>query len=326
MTSRKTIEEKVTNCASNVQFLKVAHKESGEGFLAEEKVMLSEKTFTNNHDFVILYSCRIIGTRANIEGYLNDSKTVISSTLKSLMDLDLSQCITKDNYELDEPVNVYNFTKEKGEYIFIKNGTSTKSTLFSNEVKRNRAEKQKKRETDLMKRIPLSDIGAALYILKNEPHKIDKIPISSRSKTIGGAVVAPKRNILMERVDDAKTKDTWLDISNCKESGSGVVTCNDKPKSAFSVQDIPELSRCFYTPKKDTNPQSPTRGMKNVGVVNFLYYFFKNHPGYEEKSKASCSDLFKKSYFTKCSAVSSLPPTSSGLTMSASSLGIPSLA
>ena len=175
MSSRKSIEEKITTCAANMQFLKVTHKECGQGFLAEEKVVLSDKTFINNPNFVILYSCRIIGTKSNIVGFMDDPKSSISSALRKLMELDLAQAITCEDFRDESAtITLYNFTRDKGDYLFITSKTTNKCDIFNNEVNHNKDEKQKKRDTDLQRRILLSKVSEVLYILKNEPSQGDK--------------------------------------------------------------------------------------------------------------------------------------------------------
>jgi hypothetical protein len=303
---RKSFEQKLMECAENMQFLKIVKK--GSEYTYDDKVRLTGKTFINSPQLMVLYSCRIIGTYEDIMAFKNTNSS-ISEEIRRLIDVDIHQKMDKDSYDTDKNIEVYNFTRTATGFTYDKVRSTTFSTLFTSELTYNKMSKDNKKNDKDTRMFCLDRLEVALYLLKTCPEKISKMPIPVKVKTVKSDGL-PKENSLVARVRELESSGVWMDVSHCKDNGSGVHgNIRVTPTNAFTFPEISELSRCFYLPTKDTNPKSPTHGINNVGVINFLVYYFKNSTLKTTKTRAECIVMFNDSFKRQKAAVVSSKST-----------------
>lgn len=289
---KKSLEQKTIECSSNSQFIRVTKKDNTVTF--EEKVRLTSKTFVSSPDLVVLFSARLVGTVEDIK--LLSSSEDLSKELKILIDVDLSQKMDVSNYDKLMNVDVYSFFQNPdGSFSYNKTRTTTFKELFDSEIENNKIIRSDKKSEKDARMFCLDKLERALYLLRNN-HAISRLPVPTKVK-VQKEEAKQKENTLVVRVRDHKEKNLWLDVSHCKDNGSGVHgNIKSCPANAYTFPEIPELSSCFYVPTRDTNPKSPTRGLSNVGVINFLVYYFGASQTLQSKSRAECTSFFNESF------------------------------
>jgi len=290
---RKPLEQKLMECAEHGQFLRVTRK--GSEISYDEKVRLTSKTFINSPNFVVLFSCRLVGTIEDLMT-LRTSKSDISRELKELVDVDLLQKMDSSNYKSSDNIEIYDFRQNAdASFGYTKVKTTTFDSLFMAELEQNKTIKDEKKIEKGTRMFDLNRLVFAVYLLK-ENQGVSKMPIPSKVK-ISKEDGKPKENALVVRVRELAEKNLWMDVSHCKDNGSGVHgNVRSLPPNAYTFPEVPELSRCFFVPTRDTNPKSPTRGMSNVGVVNFLVYYFGASHTQTTKTRAECVSYFNSSF------------------------------
>lgn len=317
--TKKTVEQKIINAEENKQFVKIC-LENGK-FNYDDKVRLTSKTFKNKSEFVLLYSCRMIGTLSDLTGYFQQG--AFSSELRELMEIDLKQAINAVNCDELTEIDVYSFgVRPEGGYTVLRSRTATRKSLVSSELSFIRSTKLKADMNKSRRCLDISHLASAVYILTNCFSSIQQYPIQKKSKEINAP---PKKNLLVTRVEESITKGHFLDISQCSESGGNTHKSDKAPANACFVHGVLGLKNVYFVPTRDTNPRSPTHGVTNVGALNFVAYYFEHAPGHASKSYAQCKEIiamsFSKNREEKVLAVSTPKPKPVS-TISLSALGL----
>lgn len=337
----RTIESQVLSAARNGQFLKVTQKNSGEGYKITDYITLTTKTFVNNPTYVLLFSCRLIGDPGVISEWMSHKDTVISDEFKHLIGIELGQSITSKNWQpvpipdtdpvdfdrsSDATIDVYSLqitrTDNKQSVSYKKDASTTSHTIMGNELSKLAIRRNERKNAEERDFIPLSLLNTVIESLR------DPCCVSLSEKVV--ETTAKKEHKIrtdpvVERVHSAASKQKWLDVSDCKENGSNIMTCSDIPRGAYKFVGIKELERVFFVPKRDTDPRSPTHNLKNVGALKFLFYFYSKNPAVKSKSQTECKAMFKSLYAQQVAERQRQKEAVMSNVVTAESLGIPAL-
>jgi hypothetical protein len=317
---KKSVEIKIMDAATKRQFVKI-YLNDGK-FNYDDKVQLTSKTFTNKSTFVLLYSCRMIGTMVDLNGFMQQDS--LSDELRELMMMDMKQTINVDNFESNDSIDVYNFgmRADKG-FMMSRVRTAPRSVLIKAELSTIKDLKSKADKSKADRCISLDDLPAAVYMLTECFSTIQQYPVQKKTKE--GVVAPPKKNLLIARVEDSLVKSHYLDVSQCSEVGGGTHKTDKPPTNACFFRGFPGLKNVYFVPTRDTNPRSPTHGVTNVGALNFTTYYFEHVVGHGPKSYAQCKELVSSS-FAKAkedrAIAASTPKAHAQPTVSLDSLGL----
>lgn len=289
MSTVKSFEKKAAYCASTKQFIRIVPKKSGEdGYLSDGRMTLSSKTFENNSDYIFLLSARLAGTEAHIREFLSNESSVLSEKYVELVELDLKQALTKDNYKSESVVQEYQLVTT-GTPSFHKSIKSQFNQVYERELSYLKDQKKKKVVTEFSD-LTWTDLAAIIYNIKNVPRSIEITDKPAMSKLPTAKPPKVLVNKLIEKNSKAAEAGKWLDVSKCLSDGAGIIAHNDKSDGAYVFIGYPHLSRFFFTLKKDVGMTSPHKGRKNMGPAYCLHYYHSHTPGSHPKSLEECVD------------------------------------
>lgn len=309
------LEEKIIKAMKNMTFVTISTKNSGEaGYIIGTKTSITGSYLDKDHDAVMLQSARLVGSRKNIEGWLNssDSRNISESCRHVIME-DLKQAITWENYDncdareesieeyVDEKgkkkerkikartkktaieVTIYALTKTHDGYGFSEGNSGRSSFLFLEQLNHQASLlKQKKSEDDhtLMNFEEMDDFISLAKAKSKHIIKTEKI----KRATVKKVEVKVPVNTIMEYQESAMKQGRWVNVSGCQEDGRNIHLTQDKPKSSSKcfVFDYPGYERLYFTLKMDKGVTSPWRGVKNMGPAHCLHNISK----FEKRKKS----------------------------------------
>lgn len=286
MSASKSFEKKVLHCVDARTYVRIVEKKSEEGYLSDGRPSLSSKTFENHPNYIFLVSARLCGERKHIHEFVQIEDKNLSESYKTLVARDLEQAMTKDNYNSDSLVQEYELSVVGSNPTIITTSRTPYSSVFTRETLFHKDQKKKRAENENAK-LGWSDLTNILNLLVNDPHSIkitDKIaPTKTVSKQPPKVV-----NKLAEKNAKAFEAGKWYDVSKCADNCIGMLSLNDRPDGVYTFLGYPELSRLFFTVKRDNTLSSPHKGVKNIGPAYCLKYYHEHCPGSTPKSFEAC--------------------------------------
>lgn len=283
----KSIESKIISCRNTCLYLRISNKESGEsGAIIKDKMHPSDKIFEKHPHFIMLPGSRLAGEREHILEFVRGSSAC--ETLRSLIDEELKNPITASNHNSDVKIPTFIFEEtENDKFAYRANRDLSPKSIIKDEMDYHSRIKTKREKDKERSSCDLAHIETILHYIKNDKSKLTKI-----TRVPQGRVTVPnktpKENIFKNRVNAARANHTWLDVSNCKDSGAGIVSKDDITKDAFTFPNYPDLDRCFFTFKRDTGKTSPHKNVKNVGAAYCLKNYLDNDPNQISRSMEQC--------------------------------------
>lgn len=285
---QRSFTTKVEDARRTSRFMRIVTKECGEqGFLIKDKVHLTTKTFESHPDYVLLPATRLIGKISNIRAFV--SSQTMSQELRTVIEEELSNPITAENFNTDRTfrINDLEFHPESDKVTVKSSWTESCNSFVNAEIANSARLKQDKGDKG-DKVVSLDNLPMILLYLKKDDSHLIKTKRILPSKIVVAEPKAPKENLFIKKLREAKSRGNWLNVSNFTEKGTGVATVPDKPVNAFTFDGYPDLDRCFWTPKRDNRPTSPTKNIKHVGPTNCLKHYIDHMPNIPNRTREEC--------------------------------------